>query len=110
METAPPRTPGNTSAEAPARPSPLTLPLVLAGAGIAVFSAALIGFLGLRTGDTEHAGRVASGHLSPDDAVREVEALTWSWHMTQVAVALFCLVLSVVVGCLILRGREKSAS
>ncbi|QRN80863.1 MAG: MFS transporter [Nocardiopsis sp. BM-2018] len=76
---------------------------------IAAFSAALIGFLGLRLGDTEHAGRVASGHRSPDGAVREVEALTWSWHMTQVGVALFCLVLSVVVGCLILRGREKSA-
>jgi hypothetical protein len=76
---------------------------------IAVFSAALIGFMGLRLGDTEHAGRVASGHLSPGDTVREVEVLTWSWHMTQVGVALFCLMLSVVVGFLILRGREKSA-
>ncbi|GAA1469679.1 hypothetical protein NE857_30020 [Nocardiopsis exhalans] len=38
METPPPGTPGNASAVAPARPSPLTLPVVLAGVVLVAMS------------------------------------------------------------------------
>ncbi|WP_433352878.1 MFS transporter [Microtetraspora malaysiensis] len=66
---------------------------------IAAFSASLVGLLATKFGDTSRAGRLTSGAEA-----EELNAFTWSWHLTQLGVGLLCLVLSVVVVALI-RGR-----
>jgi MFS family permease len=68
---------------------------------IAVFSASLIGLLSARLGDTARAGEVSAGHLSTGARAAELDAFTWSWHLTQLGVGLLCLVLSIVVAVLI---------
>ncbi|WP_226899673.1 MFS transporter [Nonomuraea phyllanthi] len=79
---------------------------------IAAFSASLIGLLTARLGDAGSAGAVSAGRLSTGPgAAAELAAFTWSWQVTQVGVALLCLVLSVIVGALILRGaRTRNAT
>lgn len=75
---------------------------------IAGFSASLLGFLGSRLGDPDWAATVSSGRLGAHPGP-EVDAFTWSWHMTQLIVGVLCLVLSVVVAFLILR-KDRSAT
>lgn len=75
---------------------------------IAGFSASLLGFLGSRLGDPERAATVSSGRLGTDPGA-EIDAFTWSWHMTQLIIGVLCLVLSVIVAYLILR-RGRSAT
>ncbi|WP_053174749.1 MFS transporter [Nonomuraea sp. SBT364] len=72
---------------------------------IAAFSASLIGLLATRLGDGDRAAAVSAGRVTTGaGAAAELDAFTWSWQMTQFGVALLCLVLSVIVGVLILRG------
>ena len=75
---------------------------------IAGFSASLLGFLGSKLGDPDRAAMVSSGRLGADPGP-EVDALTWSWHMTQLVVGILCLALSAVVAFLILR-KDRSAT
>lgn len=79
---------------------------------IAAFSAALLGSLGARLGDRDRAAAVAAGRLhppgSPDRAV-EVDALTTSWHVTQLAVGGTCLLLSVAVVALLRADRRRAS-
>lgn len=69
---------------------------------IAGFSASLLGFLSSRLGDPDRASVVSSGRLGTDPGP-EIDAFTWSWHMTQLVIGILCLALSVIVALLILR-------
>lgn len=68
---------------------------------IAAFGAALLGLLGNRLGDGEQAASVSAGRLSHVERHAELDALTWSWRMTQLGVAALCLLLSITVVALI---------
>ncbi|MEO3874718.1 MFS transporter [Nonomuraea sp. B12E4] len=75
---------------------------------IAAFCASLIGLLAARLGDAGSAAAVSAGRItSGAGAAAELDAFTWSWQMTQLGVALLCLVLSVVAGALILRRATR---
>ncbi|MEU2613636.1 MFS transporter [Micromonospora sp. NPDC007271] len=80
---------------------------------IAAFSASLIGLLASKLGDRTHAAAVSAGRLGNNPA-SELDAFTWSWHMTQLGVGILCLALSVAVAALIFgskaNGAEGSAS
>lgn len=75
---------------------------------IAGFSASLLGFLGSKLADPDRAAMVSSGRLSTDPGP-EIDAFTWSWHMTQLAIGVLCLALSTLVAFLIL-PTERSAT
>lgn len=67
---------------------------------IAAFSAALVGFLSHQLGDPERAAAVSAGRLgAAHDA--EVDALTTSWHFTQIGVGGVCLLLSASIAVLL---------
>ncbi|MEO3889516.1 MFS transporter [Nonomuraea sp. B5E05] len=74
---------------------------------IAAFGASLIGFLSARLGDSARAAAVSAGRLSADGSSEELEAFTWSWHMTQLGIAALCLILSIGVAALIVSGRSR---
>ncbi|MGW4796755.1 MFS transporter [Nonomuraea sp. NPDC004297] len=74
---------------------------------IAAFSASLIGLLAARLGDPARAAEVGAGRLTTGAEAAELDAFTWSWHLTQLGVGLLCLVLSIVVAVLI-HGRVTS--
>lgn len=79
---------------------------------IAVFSAMLLGFLAGRLGDAGHAAEVAAGDLSTitdGDYRTEVDAFTAAWQLTQLGVAIVCLLLSLVVVLLLARPRALVA-
>ncbi|MBW4721335.1 MFS transporter [Saccharothrix sp. SC076] len=70
---------------------------------IAAFSASLLGFLTSRLGDSQHAADVAAGRLTAagDPGYgTEIDALTSSWHFTQVGVGVLCLLLTAAVALL----------
>lgn len=69
---------------------------------IAAFSAALLSLLTTRLGSSAVAARVSAGDLDGGDPNAKIDAWTWSWRMTQLGVALVCLVLSGIVAVLIL--------
>ncbi|GII84724.1 MFS transporter [Sphaerisporangium siamense] len=76
---------------------------------IAAFSASLIGLLAARLGDPDRAAAVSAGRLTPGaQATADLDAFTWSWHLTQLGVALLCLMLSIAVAALIHRGAASS--
>ncbi|WP_220446628.1 MFS transporter [Nonomuraea deserti] len=75
---------------------------------IAAFSASLVGLLAAKLGDTGRAAAVGAGRLTSGVEAEELDAFTWSWHLTQLGVGLLCLVLSVVVVTLI-RGRAATS-
>ncbi|MFF4776302.1 MFS transporter [Microtetraspora fusca] len=75
---------------------------------IAAFSASLVGLLAAKLGDTSRAAAVGAGRLTSGAEAEELNAFTWSWHLTQLGVGLLCLVLSVVVVTLI-RGRAETS-
>lgn len=77
---------------------------------IAAFSAMLLGFLTERLGDSGHASNVAAGRLSAatsSDYGTEIDAITASWHFTQVGVGAVCLLLSVAVAVLLASSRRS---
>lgn len=75
---------------------------------IAAFGAALLGLLGSRLGDGERAASISAGQLSDAHRHAELAALTWSWRMTQLGIALLCLLLSITVVALIRHhGRRR---
>ncbi|WP_079315987.1 MFS transporter [Microbispora sp. GKU 823] len=74
---------------------------------IAAFSASLIGLLTARLGDPGRADAVSSGRLPINGSSEEPEAFTWSWHMTELGVAVLCLVLSLGVAALVFSGRVR---
>jgi hypothetical protein len=76
---------------------------------IAAFSAALLGLLSTRLGDTTHAAAVSAGRLAAGSA-GEIEAFTWAWRTTQIGVSVLCLGLSVGVAVLISRPRSPSST
>lgn len=75
---------------------------------IAAFSASLIGLLTARLGDTTRAAAVGAGRLTTGAEAAELDAFTWSWHLTQLGVGLLCLMLSIVVAALI-HGRAPAS-
>ncbi|WP_443156863.1 MFS transporter [Nonomuraea sp. KM88] len=75
---------------------------------IAAFSASLAGLLAAKLGDTGRAAAVGAGRLTNGAETEELDAFTWSWHLTQFGVGLLCLVLSIVVVTLI-RGRAATS-
>ncbi|WP_218004546.1 MFS transporter [Microtetraspora niveoalba] len=74
---------------------------------IAAFSASLVGLLAAKLGDTSRAAAVGAGRLTSGAETEELNAFTWSWHLTQLGVGLLCLALSVVAVTLI-RGRAET--
>ncbi|UFU05349.1 MFS transporter [Ruania halotolerans] len=74
---------------------------------IAAFSAALLGFLTHRLGDVDHAAAVSAGRLSFVDGV-EIDALTTSWHLTQMGVGGICFLLSTAVAALLFSGSPRT--
>ncbi|QQB14360.1 MFS transporter [Brevibacterium casei] len=77
---------------------------------IAGFSAALLGVISSELGASGGASRVAAGRLSSEAAdvrMNEIDALTTSWHVTQLGVGLICLVLSVVIVVLLFRPNRQ---
>lgn len=83
---------------------------------IAVFSASLLAVLTDRLGDARHAADVSAGHLAETGStVRDVEidALTGSWHFTQIGVGTLCLILTITVAVLLFtrtqHDHEKEA-
>ncbi|QHC02192.1 MFS transporter [Epidermidibacterium keratini] len=80
---------------------------------IAVFSAALLGFLSGRLGDSHYASEVAAGRLSAPTQPSysgEVAAFTSSWHYTQVGVGGLCLLLSALIALLLLAPQRKKVA
>ncbi|MFC7585198.1 hypothetical protein ACFQYP_16795 [Nonomuraea antimicrobica] len=76
---------------------------------IAAFSASLVGLLAAKLGDTSRAAAVGAGRLTSGAEAAELDAFTWSWHLTQLGVGLLCLLLSVVVVTLLIRGRAATS-
>ncbi|MEV4222239.1 MFS transporter [Nonomuraea sp. NPDC049725] len=75
---------------------------------IAAFGASLAGLLTVRLGDVGDAAAVSAGRLAGGaGAAAQLDAFTWAWEVTQLGVALLCLVLSIVVGVLLLRAPRS---
>ncbi|MEV4399971.1 MFS transporter [Nonomuraea sp. NPDC049607] len=75
---------------------------------IAAFGASLAGLLAAKLGDTSRAAAVGAGRLTRGAETAELEAFTWSWHLTQLGIGLLCLVLSVIVIALIRDSAKTS--
>ncbi|WP_219518758.1 MFS transporter [Nonomuraea ceibae] len=75
---------------------------------IAAFGASLAGLLTVRLGDAGDAAAVSAGRLTGGaGAAAQLDAFTWAWQVTQLGVALLCLVLSIVVGVLLLSAPRS---
>ncbi|RMI46096.1 MFS transporter [Actinomadura harenae] len=82
--------------------APVLAPALVANRGFLGWS------LASRLGDTGRAAEVGAGRLTEGAERVELDAFTWSWHVTQLGVGLLCLVLTVTVAALI-GGRAATS-